>query len=316
MYGRCETDPFDQATDVCDSCYGEFCAGCMVTTKGRKHPICKECTIIVSGVRPGAKPLLRGSKKTANKRRKALKEAPQAARAFEYFDEDGSSEATNPSAPLDTEPIEPPVEEPMLDELVTSADANASDTLGSDPADESATIEPAPLPAVLAGDPEPAPLDPGDAGASAQPGPTTPSTPVPPALAGPVPAALAGPGSSKPVSPGLAALAQHQADNRGGEPEPDLSDVPAPAWATEPVDEQPRPDDDAKPVTDGFDWVTELPPRGSTDALPSRAPAPAPAGPADEAPAPPQQGAVATAAPTGSLPRRRSTLRQSDRRQD
>ncbi len=93
MYGRCETDPFDQAIDVCDSCYGEFCESCLVTTKARKHPICKECALISSGIRPGAKPLLRGSKRTAAERRKGLREAPIEVRSFAYFDDVESAPA-------------------------------------------------------------------------------------------------------------------------------------------------------------------------------------------------------------------------------
>lgn len=86
MYGRCETDPFDQAVDVCGSCYGEFCSTCLVATKGRKHRICKECALIASGVRPGSKPLIRGSKKTADARRKALREAPPAEAPLQFYD--------------------------------------------------------------------------------------------------------------------------------------------------------------------------------------------------------------------------------------
>lgn len=287
MYGRCETDPFDQATDVCDSCYGEFCAACTVTTKGRKHPICKECTIIASGVRPGAKPLLRGSKKTANKRRKALKAAPPAPRSFEYFDD------TDPAGPG---PAEPTVDDAA--ELTTQADEQAADAIGT----EEAEVDSAPSPE------------------------------VPPALAGPSAAPTSSPST---VSPGLAALAQHQAELGGANAEADLSDVPAPDWATEPVEADtelpgqsvtgampPASDDastptaerapidaEAKPVTDGFDWVTELPPRGSAGNLPSRNTATA--GGIEES-SEQAAGAVATADRPPALPRRRSTLRPPD----
>lgn len=93
MNGRCETDPFDQAIDVCDSCYGEFCEACLVTTKGRKYPVCKDCTLIASGVRPGATPVPRGSKKTARKRRKELRSVPRGKPTFEYFDSAASDES-------------------------------------------------------------------------------------------------------------------------------------------------------------------------------------------------------------------------------
>ena len=86
MNGRCETDPFDQAIDVCGSCYGEFCRNCLVTTKRRKRPMCKDCAIVASGVRTGAKPTIRGDKKTADERRSALQSAPEQ-ESFQYFDE-------------------------------------------------------------------------------------------------------------------------------------------------------------------------------------------------------------------------------------
>ncbi len=67
-------------------------------------------------------------------------------------------------------------------------------------------------------------------------------------------------------------------------------------------------DDRSKPVTDGFDWVTEMPAKGSSTPLPSRARA---EGANDSAEQPP--GAVATVeAPPAALPRRRSTLRSPD----
>ena len=93
MNGRCESDPFDQAIDVCPSCYGEFCSQCLVETKVRKHPLCRECALIVSGLRGGGKPVVRGDKKSADQRRAALKQKP-VTKAFEYFDvEDQEREA-------------------------------------------------------------------------------------------------------------------------------------------------------------------------------------------------------------------------------
>ncbi|MGB5755840.1 MAG: hypothetical protein WBM50_02900, partial [Acidimicrobiales bacterium] len=85
MNGRCESDPFDQAIDVCPSCYGEFCSQCLVETKVRKHPLCRECALIVSGLRGGGKPVVRGDKKSAKQRRATLKQKP-VTKAFEYFD--------------------------------------------------------------------------------------------------------------------------------------------------------------------------------------------------------------------------------------
>ena len=89
MNGRCETDPLDRAIDVCDSCYGEFCDACLVRPKGRRHPVCTDCAIIASGVSRESQPDPRGSKRTAKKRRAALKAQPNAEEAvFTYFDAD------------------------------------------------------------------------------------------------------------------------------------------------------------------------------------------------------------------------------------
>ncbi len=101
MNGRCESDPFDQAIDVCPSCYGEFCSQCLVDTKVRKHPLCRECALIVSGLRVGGKPVVRGDKKTVKQRRAALRQKP-VTRAFEYFglegEDDGSPTESNRSS--------------------------------------------------------------------------------------------------------------------------------------------------------------------------------------------------------------------------
>ena len=183
MYGRCETDPFDQATDVCDSCYGEFCAACMVRTKGRKHPICKECAIVASGVRPGAKPLLRGSKKTAAERRRALQDAPAAARTFEYFDDEPDATG-RPDGP-ETTTIEPEPE-PWPTEV------GAGFEPGGEPEVE-AGFESGGEPEVEVEDHRPAPE------------PTSPE-----------PTPVAGQHQGRPLNRGLAALAEQEANRRIG----------------------------------------------------------------------------------------------------
>lgn len=91
MNGRCETDPLDRAINVCDSCYGEFCASCLVSPKGRRHPICTECAIAASGVRGRADVTLRGPKKSAKKRREELANVepdPMDEEVFTFFDVD------------------------------------------------------------------------------------------------------------------------------------------------------------------------------------------------------------------------------------
>ncbi len=113
MNGRCETDPLDQAVDVCDSCFGEFCHACLVRPKGRRHPVCTDCALIASGVRTGAQPERRGSKRSVKKRREALKEnATSETKVFEYFDTEPSadtaatSESDGQTKPESTDPAE------------------------------------------------------------------------------------------------------------------------------------------------------------------------------------------------------------------
>ncbi len=322
MYGRCETDPFDQATDVCDSCYGEFCSACLVKTKGRKHPVCKECTIIASGVRPGAKPLLRGSKKSAGKRRKALQQAPVESPSFEYFDDaspvavdslDAPDQQTDDAggeqiddhaelvgAPFPAEPdheleaVEAPAAAPeQTDEPGVASVRSVTPGLAAlaqhqaersgHPAGSS-DDDPASVPA-------PDWLITPDDGAS--PFADEPSEPAPAQAPAPAPALAASPEPASSASSAAAAP---------------TSTPPAVGTARErtPIDDR------AKPVTDGFDWVTEMPARGTSTPLPSRAGAGASAGGTSE-PTEQPAGAVATAeAPPAALPRRRSTLRAPD----
>lgn len=100
MNGRCETDPFDRAVDVCRICFGEYCWTCLVEPKGRQQPMCRECALIVGGLRPKAKPRVCGSKKTVKARRAALKESREAPRqhgaSFTFFDtnDDGNEFAS------------------------------------------------------------------------------------------------------------------------------------------------------------------------------------------------------------------------------
>ena len=103
MNGRCETDPLDRAVDVCNSCYGEFCAACLARPKGHRHPVCTECTLIASGVRGKAQPQNKGSRRTAKKRREALKEqrSTEDEKVFAYFD------AADPEGNPDSIPSSP-----------------------------------------------------------------------------------------------------------------------------------------------------------------------------------------------------------------
>jgi len=96
MNGRCETDPLDRAVDVCDSCYGEFCKACLVLPKGRRHPICTHCTLVLSGVRGHATVQTRGDKRTVKQRRSDLQAAaaqPTDEKVFRFFDADAEPAA-------------------------------------------------------------------------------------------------------------------------------------------------------------------------------------------------------------------------------
>lgn len=340
MYGRCETDPFDQATDVCDSCYGEFCSACMVKTKGRKHPVCKECTIIASGVRPGAKPLLRGSKKSAAKRRKALQQAPEESPSFEYF---------NDAKPVES--IDAPTPDLQPDDAGSDATDDHDDPAGAQAATDSSDLteaiddtvtEPVMEPdqtdgpgvaSVRSVTPGLAALAQHQAERSGQPSGARDddpaSVPAPDWLMTPdegrspfadepieaeVPAAAEAPAAVEVPATAEADIqveadVQVEADiqveadaDAGADADADAEKPTGAARQRTPIGDR------AKPVTEGFDWVTEMPAKGSSTPLPSRARA---EGANDSAEQPP--GAVATVeAPAAALPRRRSTLRSPD----
>ena len=90
MNGRCETDPLDRAVDVCDSCYGEFCQQCLIQPRGRRHPLCTDCALALSGVRGHVSPQVRGDRRTAKERRTELKAsaAQDDEQVFRFFDAD------------------------------------------------------------------------------------------------------------------------------------------------------------------------------------------------------------------------------------
>lgn len=366
MYGRCETDPFDQAIDVCDSCYGEFCASCLVTTKSRKHPICKECALIESGIRPGAKPLLRGSKRTAAERRRSLRDAPTTPRNFSYFDDgesasDGeagaipaallgvdrdSAAADEPTTELDGDdrsstgagPAEHPDGGPESTDP-TGPDPVGDGSVGSDADSEerrhpflpnSALVEPA----VTEPAPAPAPAPTGMAALAEHAGrPTTPEPIDAVSIDEPPPWASPPDAETEPTSPWPTAVTAGSTAPSPWAPEPAADTQTSTPWSSAPAgadDGQPPPAEaaepptqptavttsgttepvttpaprssDDKPVTDGFDWVSQMPARGSSPPLPSRS-----AGGTPTADGSDRSGNVATVerAPAG-LPRRRT----------
>lgn len=271
MYGRCETDPFDQAVDVCGSCYGEFCAACLVTTKGRKHRICKECALIASGVRPGAKPLIRGSKKTAGARRKALRDAPEAPAPLEFYDgpkepddgsggEDASSEAEPGSTGAELPPL-PPLG-PAAAQVGATEDEPARPRSAIEQLEEMSRRAPVETP------PEP---------------PTAPAPTRPVPISHPVAAV-----SDVDEMPDLTA------NPFAGAPAPTGPATPVP---TPPPTRAPAPPAALNPVLPARRGADDLPRRRSTVHRPAER---------DEVP---EAASVATADRPAPLPRRRSTLR-------
>ncbi len=309
MYGRCETDPFDQATDVCDSCFGEFCPACLVTTKTRQHPICKACALIASGVRPGNKPLLRGSRKSADQRRQALREAPTSPAPFEYFDtvDDGAEADPGPSvADVETET------EPVAAEERVETQA--------DPVDE-ATGEVEPTESVETPVPT---IDDQAADAPTADGDTTDS----PTVAGTGPAVDE---VHHEDGPSEDDEADHDRDNHDEDdedatvfrrPRPFVEVRPSGPDGSRPADEtadEPSADGSNadgvnadEPNETDDDRPAPLPRRGG-GALPTRRRTDAPASVTTDRPGE-TAGAVATAdRPSGALPRRRSKLAPEDR---
>jgi hypothetical protein len=75
MYARCDSDPVDSATDVCDQCGGEYCDQHLVHPFGdTRPPLCRSCAVAVAGVRSGAAPPRRRSRGQISKRRKELRQ--------------------------------------------------------------------------------------------------------------------------------------------------------------------------------------------------------------------------------------------------
>ena len=157
MNGRCETDPLDMAVDVCDRCYGEFCESHLVRPKGRRHPLCSDCALAVSGVRGSTKVELRGERRTAKKRRTALRNAvPDDEHVFEFFDHEGSDDVSFAGA--DPAPTSTPAQAPNAKPApVAGADTEpAVDTPddtdrapgNAEPGDSATADEPPPTPAV------------------------------------------------------------------------------------------------------------------------------------------------------------------------
>ncbi|MEM8926115.1 MAG: hypothetical protein AAGD35_21625 [Actinomycetota bacterium] len=93
MNGRCENHPLELATNVCNSCYGEFCSDCYTQPKRRKHPLCTDCVLIASGVRSRKYLEIKGEKKTAKKRRQEITaRSDELPGTFNFFDAETSAD--------------------------------------------------------------------------------------------------------------------------------------------------------------------------------------------------------------------------------
>ena len=90
MNGHCDFHTYERAVDVCGLCYADICTSCALQLKGRKDPVCKDCALVVSGVRGSAKPEVRGDRRTVKDRRAAYAEAGTGGQFFEFFDTTGS----------------------------------------------------------------------------------------------------------------------------------------------------------------------------------------------------------------------------------
>lgn len=118
MHARCDTDPLDFATDLCEECGGEFCDDHLVYPFGpRRPPLCKSCAIARSGVRKTAATHRKRSRSQMKRRRLELKsmQGERHTVGFEYFDahdpvDDGGTRL-EPAAVALTVAVEAPVED-------------------------------------------------------------------------------------------------------------------------------------------------------------------------------------------------------------
>jgi hypothetical protein len=89
MHARCDADPLDFATDLCDECGGEYCEDHLVYPFGPKRaPLCKQCAIARAGVRQTAALRRRMTRSQMKRRRLELRSMQRERKTlgFEYFD--------------------------------------------------------------------------------------------------------------------------------------------------------------------------------------------------------------------------------------
>jgi hypothetical protein len=87
---RCHAHPFDRAADICSQCGGNFCGVCVVFPFGERRPaVCKECALVMAGVRRGRRRRNRPiSTRELKRRRLHLREqlAAEPVGMFRYLD--------------------------------------------------------------------------------------------------------------------------------------------------------------------------------------------------------------------------------------
>lgn len=140
MHARCDTDPLDFATDLCDECGGEFCDDHLVYPFGPKRPpLCKSCAIARSGVRKTAATHRKRSRSQMKRRRLELKtmRGERHTMGFEYFDAhdpvDGGETRVEPAAVAVAVAVA--VEHPV-DAVDTTPEPSGEHELADGPADE------------------------------------------------------------------------------------------------------------------------------------------------------------------------------------
>lgn len=123
MHARCETDPLDFATDLCQHCGGEHCDDHLVYPYGAKRPpLCTSCAIAVGGVRSGAAVVRKRSRGQVKRRRAELRSVQHERRAtsFEFFEADAPFPTTDPGPVDDPAPAPTPAAAGTCDELPAS----------------------------------------------------------------------------------------------------------------------------------------------------------------------------------------------------
>lgn len=134
LTGLCLEHSFESATALCRRCGSEFCETCVVFPFGEKKPLCKECALLIAGVKSHApRPEMAG--------RIVRRRAKEFAR-----------NVTSASAPMP---------EPEVPAIVDTTTADPSEAAAPEPiAEPTPTPAPIPEPVPSGAGPEPAANEP------------------------------------------------------------------------------------------------------------------------------------------------------------